>query len=857
MAAPSGDQPGEPASERLGRYRILEELGRGGMGIVYRAEDTELGREVALKVLPSELVEDRDRVARLKREARTLASLSHPCIIALYAVEEIDGQLVLVMELAQGRTLGEVLPARGYGPEKLFRLAIPLVDGLATAHARGIVHRDLKPSNVVVTPEGRIKILDFGLAKLRADLSEPVASDLTTEPLTAPGAVAGTAAYMAPEQIRGAPADERSDIFAVGILLYQMATGQHPFRRKADRSPDVVSSILRDEPPSVSALKPGLPRHLERILRSCLEKDPEKRFQSAKDLRNQLEMLEKEMASAQALPAPPVRGRRLGRPAVAAGGAGLLAVLALAAGFWVYRQLSPPPPPSAPVHLAVAEFRGLSGDSAPEHYRRGLVSVLRDRLAGLEGVWLVPPEGDPLPDLVVRADVGRVRESLTLLLEVERRASRSTLGSEVLRGEVAAPYALLDEAGAAIADLLREEAGLWVRYRPRSPPTRSPEAFDLYLRARALAAGDGVGDGESALALAGRAVEEDPGFAPAWTLAGELRLARWRADRDPDTLAEAAEACRRAIRIDPERSAAHLCLARVHHAEERLLEAEEEYVRAIELDATALEAYEGLGQVFQELGNPDRGERTWKRIIDLHPSFWGGYRALGGFYHSSERYEAAIEQFRRGLGLAPRHANLHRNLATSYHELGRYEEAITAYDASLEVRPTYPAYSNLGYLYFQLRRFSKAVEAFERALALPRADYSTVGSLAMTYYWTPERRDEAEAMFQRAVAVARESLEREPSNPNAWSWLAYDLAMLSREDESLAALERALDLRPSDPHYLYFAARVYNRLGRTGEALTALERAVEGGWHRTDIRLNIEFDNLRDEPRFERLLEEG
>lgn len=844
------DQPEDPVGGRLGRYRILEKLGSGGMGIVYRAEDTELGREVALKVLPPELVENRDRVLRFEREARTLASLSHPCIIALYAVEEIDGQLVLVMELAQGRTLGEVIPPRGYGSEKLFRLAIPLVDGLATAHARGIVHRDLKPANVVVTPEDRIKILDFGLAKLRDDLSETAASDLTTEPLTAPGALAGTAAYMAPEQIRGASADERSDIFAVGILLYQMATGQHPFRSKTDRAPDVVSSILRDDPPSLTGLKPELPRHLERILRFCLEKDPEKRVQSAKDLRNQLEMLEKEMLSIQKAPAPPAPPRRLDRRA----GAAALAVLALAVGFWVYRQLNHPPPPSAPAHLAVTEFRGLSGETAPAYYREGLVSVLNEHLAGLDGVWLVPPDGDPLPDLIVHADVSKVQQSLTLLVEVEDRLARTALGSEVLHGGVEDPYALLDDTGTAIAGLLRDEAGFNVRYRPRPPPTRDPEAFDLYLQARTLSAGEGEGD-RSALALAERAAKEDPGFGPAWILQGELHLARWLADRDPDTLTEAAQACRRALRIGPEHSAVHLCLARVHHAEERLVEAEEGYVRAIELDATALEAYEELGEVFQELGNPDRGVRTWKRILDLHPRFWGGYSALGSFYYNSERHEAAIEQYRRALDLAPRNAKTHWKLGAAYHELGRYEEAITAYQASLDVRPSYQAYSNLGFLYFELRRFPKAVDAFERAVAFPRADFIAAGNLAMAYYWSSDRRDEAKAAFERAAALCRAHLSREPRSPDAWIWLAYDLAMLERKEESLAALERALELRPNDPHYLYFTARVYNRLGQEEQAIAGLERAVEGGYPRSAIRLSIEFDDLRDHPKVERLLE--
>jgi tetratricopeptide (TPR) repeat protein len=566
-------------------------------------------------------------------------------------------------------------------------------------------------------------------------------------------------------------------------------------------------------------------------------------------------MLEKEVADPRSEATRARRRRpRLARLALAAG----LLVLSLALGLWLYRELSrPPPPPAAPVHLAVAEFRGLAGETGPAYYREGFLAVLAERLSGLDGVWIVPPEGDPLPDLLVQADLSRRGPDLTLLLEVVERTPRRALGSEVLRGGVEAPYDLLDRAGAAAAGLLREEAGIPAHYRATSTPPQNAEAFDLYLRARELVTGDEEGDPGPALALAERALETDPGFAPAWVLAGDLHLARWRADRHGESLTDAETACRRAVELAPEGAAAHLCLAQALSAGERLLEAVEEYVRTIELDPTLIPAYEGLKGVFQDLGNPDRGERTWKRIIELHPSYWRGYWDLGSFYYDSESFEIAIEQYRRALALAPLNAMAYWKLGACYYELGRYEEAITAYDASIELRPTYQAYTNLGYLYLQLRRFPKAVEAFEQASALPGANFLVFGNLATAYYWSPGRREEARAAFERAAALAREGLDEEPRNPGAWSWLAYDLAMLDRPDESLEALERALELRPNDPHYLYFAARVHNHLGDEELALDSLRRAVARGYPLAEIRLSIEFDNLRDDPRLERLLTEG
>jgi tetratricopeptide (TPR) repeat protein len=432
------------------------------------------------------------------------------------------------------------------------------------------------------------------------------------------------------------------------------------------------------------------------------------------------------------------------------------------------------------------------------------------------------------------------------------------LGREVLRGSVEAPYTLLDDAGTAVAGLLREEAGITGRYRARPAPTRNPEAFDLYLEARSLAVGDEAGGLESALALTNRALEGDAGFAPAWILKGEIHLARWRADRREAFLSEAEEACRQAVETDPARAGAHLCAARVLAAQDRLLEAEEEFVRTLELDATPIEAYEELGEVFQGLGNPDRGELTWKRIIDLHPNFWGGYWALGYFYYNSERYEAAIEQYRRALDLAPDNAMVYLGLGAARFVLGRLEEAVLAYEKSLQVRPNYRAYTNLGTVYLLFRRFREAVSSYERAIEFPEANFAAYGSLGTAYFWSPDYdEDEVSEAFRKAAALCREELERAPNDSAAWIWLAFDLAMLDRREESLAALDKALSLNPDDPHYFYFAARIHDILGERDEVLDWLERAVKGGYPRTEIRLSVEFDDLRGESRFQKLLEGG
>jgi Tol biopolymer transport system component len=269
------------------------------MGEVYRARDPRLKRDVALKVLPDEVAPVPGRLERFEREARTLAALNHPHIVTIFSVEEAENSRFLTMELVEGKTLTKVIPRDGLPLSRFFRIAIPLTEAVSAAHEKGIIHRDLKPGNVMVTEEDRVKVLDFGLAKLREGVNGAIDSRIPTEPATGPGRILGTAPYMSPEQVQGRPLDHRSDVFSLGIILYEMATGKRPF--EGDTFADVASSILKDTPASVTERKADLPRDLGRIIRRCMEKEPKKRFQSMLDLANDLEELRREVDTGEAL----------------------------------------------------------------------------------------------------------------------------------------------------------------------------------------------------------------------------------------------------------------------------------------------------------------------------------------------------------------------------------------------------------------------------------------------------------------------------------------------------------------------------------------------------------------------------
>src|SRR5204863_2034970 len=279
----------------LGHFRILEKLGEGGMGVVYLAQDTRLQRNVALKLLPPAMAREPERLRRFEREAKVVASLNHPNIVTLFSVEEAENERFLTMEYVEGQTLDELVPSEGLETREVLRLGVQLADAVAAAHQRGITHRDLKPSNVMVTVEGRVKVLDFGLAKLFAEDSTQL-HGLAPDNLTREGSIVGTLAYMSPERLQGRAADPRADVFALGVLLFEMATGARPF--SGSNSAELISAVLRDQPPPLRRLKPNLLGSLGDVIMRCLEKNPETRLQAAGAVRDALEIASRELTSA-------------------------------------------------------------------------------------------------------------------------------------------------------------------------------------------------------------------------------------------------------------------------------------------------------------------------------------------------------------------------------------------------------------------------------------------------------------------------------------------------------------------------------------------------------------------------------
>jgi eukaryotic-like serine/threonine-protein kinase len=394
---------------QLGHYRIERLLGAGGMGEVYLADDTKLGRQVALKVLSPALAADPDRRERFEREARAAAALNHPNIVTIHSVEETDGVSFLTLELVDGQTLADVIPAEGLSLDRVLTLGIPLADAIGAAHQRGITHRDLKPANVMIAADGRVKVLDFGLAKVKEEAQLALEAGMPTAALTGEGRIVGTVAYMSPEQAEGKPVDQRSDVFSLGIILYEMATGKRPFA--GDTHISTLSAIIKDTPAPISDVRPGLPRELSKIIGRCLAKDVEDRYQSAKDLRNDLRALKNDLTSGEIQPVTSGSGVQAAAPAapvrrpVALIAAAVVAVIALAAaaGFWLSGPRAPVEPVSRPfdainlTRLTTTGTAGLAAMSLDGRYvahvsfREGRQSLWLRQIATTSNVEVVPP----------------------------------------------------------------------------------------------------------------------------------------------------------------------------------------------------------------------------------------------------------------------------------------------------------------------------------------------------------------------------------------------------------------------------------------------------------------------------------
>jgi len=716
--------------ETLGHYRVVDKIGEGGMGEVFRAHDERLDRDVAIKVLPEEVAQSRDRLERFEREAKAVAHLDHPNILAIHDFRTEDGVTYAVMELLEGESLRELISKGGITTGKAVEYARAIADGLAAAHDKGIIHRDLKPENVFLTTDSRIKILDFGLAKLK--LPE---ADLTTETPTAtldsaPGGLIGTVPYMAPEQVQGEPADHRSDIFALGVVLYEMLTGHRPFG--GSTTVETAAAILKDDPPPISDRVTNVLPGVDTVVSHCLEKRREERFQSARDLSFALR------AVSRVPRAPAVRGTE-GTPVCS---------------------------------IAVLPFEIVGGNEEMEYLGDGLTEGIIGKLCSLPGIDRViarhsvfgykgravspATAGAELGvDSVLVGDVALRGDEFVITAELVAIPQGDRIWGDRFARELSGIIDLEDAISRAIAESLRIELSATDHARIAKRPTNDSEAYRLYLKGRYLLSRLTKEALDRSIELYREAISRDrrfalahTGVADAWVSLGWNDFVSKRA-----AFKESLSAALAALEIDDQLAEPHVSLAMVlSYFGTDWARAETEYLRALEINRNSSDAYHQYAHLLTFLGRTEEGIEMICRAVELEPV-----------------------------------SRIISSCCGQVHFLaGRYDEAVGYLDAAIELDPSNTGpYSWLGMVHVERRDFVRAEEAFKRGLDSGTFVPRNTGSLGYCYAIQGNREGALAQLDRLSELSAKTSVD-----PCFEAWIH---AGIGDDDTAIAALERAFD----------------------------------------------------------------
>jgi TolB-like protein/Tfp pilus assembly protein PilF/predicted Ser/Thr protein kinase len=672
-------------NQTISHYKIINKLGEGGMGIVYKAQDTKLKRDVALKFLPPQALGSGQEKTRLVHEAQAAAALSHPNICTIHEIDEAEGQTFIAMECVEGPSLKEKLESGPLKLDEAIDVTLQVAQGLQEAHRKGVIHRDIKPSNIMLTAEGQVKIMDFGLAK-SAGHSKITKSHTTL----------GTVAYMSPEQARGEEADHRTDIWSLGVALYEMLTGKLPFRGAYEQA--VVYAILNREPEPVTGLRAEVPMALEQVVLRMLEKDRDLRSQSAEETMKAL--------------------------------TDVRAAMALAAN----REKDKA--------IAVLPFENISPDKDTDYFADGLAEELIVNLSGLKDMRVVPRTasmrykgtrkdiktigGELGTRYVMAGSVRRFKDNLRISVQLIDVLSNAQLWAETYKGQLADVFDIQEQVSKQIVDALMLRLTPTEKVVLTKRPTANPQAFDLYLRARDFLYQGSKSKHKIAIQLFEKAIELDPRYAAAYAGLGESYAAFYeRYEKNEDWLERSIESSLKGIMYDPTLSEAYAALSLSYLNKDSLPEALEAGKKAIELDPNSFIGYWILGRIYHGTDRYREAVDCYEKVIPLNPDFYTAYGDLAMSYEQlgeKDKYndilQAALQVYPRYLLTHPDDARAHMYYAIDLAQAGRTEEAKAEAAKALEMDPADPLMLyNAACFYSRTGERRLAVESLKGAAA--------------------------------------------------------------------------------------------------------------------------------------------
>jgi serine/threonine protein kinase/Tfp pilus assembly protein PilF len=828
------------------------------MGEVWLAEDTRLRRRVALKMVRPAVGQDAASRERLMREARAAAALNHPHIATVHDVLEQDGDVVIVFEYVEGETLHARIARGAIAAGDAIDLATQIAKALSAAHAHGIVHRDLKPANVIIGADNHVKVLDFGIARMLAVGTTQTSPDGAPSTSSGLGFI-GTASYAAPEQMVSSAVDERADLYALGVVLFEMLSGRRPFQ--GSDPIQLASTKLGKEAPSLSSTGQLVAPALEQLVALLLARERDRRPASAKDVVARLRAISGDKGTG---PLPEPRPRN---PLIAIAAVVLIVVVA-GFGLREIRRFTNAPAAtntSAPPVIAVLPLSNMSGDASKDFIAAGIAESLISSLAAVPSVTVLSRSSvteahnrikdsaaltkDLGATFLVDGSVQQSGETLRVSLSLIR-SDQSVEWGDTIEGTFDRIFELQSRLATALTSALVVRVSASERQRMVAQPTTSPEALSAYWQGKALLErGDVKGNVAAAQSAFERAVKIDPKFALAHAGLGQVYQRQYRETKDPAIAQRAIDAATNALRLDSNQAEVRYVLALTLAGAGRLDEAIDELHHSLALQPNYEDARRFLGSVLTDKGDIDAAVVEFHKAISLRPQSPSAYTTMGLAMLRAARYKDAADAFERALQLSPDNFASYQQLGTAYQFLGNNTRALENYRQAIKIRASAPAYSNIGALLHQQGDFTGAVEAYRQAIAIRPNSAITHRNLGDALQRLGRTAD-ARASYLEAMRLFEIDLQVNPNDPRAIALLAVVAQKAGKPDEATRRISEALKIAPAHPEVLYRAAALSALSGQSSAALAYLEKSVKAGYSKARILEDDDLSSIRGTEQF-------